>query len=130
MKVEILLEKDMIMNLLNLKAIVFFITISLTSVSFAQEQETQEQKWGFMSRTMVCQHVSVVKSLMEQEGKVPYAYGMKLETTSPGDEFDGTVIVVNPLTREFAIILQMTKNNLACIVNVGDTLKLASELEQ
>lgn len=120
----------MIMNLLKAKAIALLIAIGLTSVSFAQEAQEQEQQWGFMSRTMVCQHVSIVKALMEQDGKVPYAYGMKLDTTSPGDEFDGTIIVVNPLTREFAIILQMTKNNLACIVNVGDQLKLASEINQ
>lgn len=93
-----------------------------------EQQQQAELQWQPMPRTIVCQSIGFVRQYLEVRGLREWAVAQ----TAMGnpDPFNGAIIVRNPDSKDFAIVLVQTPTNMACIVMVGGQLLTMEELNQ
>lgn len=83
-------------------------------------------QFKMMQRQMGCQSIPNVRLFLETRGIITWASGFN--QTQP-DVFDGVIISRNPQTFEYAILLVNIQNNIACIIAIGDAIKIVDEME-
>jgi hypothetical protein len=75
---------------------------------------------------MGCQSIPNVRLFLEARGIITWASGFN---QSQPDVFDGVIISRNPETLEYAVLLVNLQNSVACIIAIGDEIKLLEEME-
>jgi len=95
----------------------------------APEQAPQEPEMEFQlyPRNIACQSMGYIRQFLGTRGITQYMVGTKGDDNP--DLFDGVIIAMNPVTREYAIILAHMQSNTACLVAFGDSLRYITELE-
>lgn len=94
------------------------------------EQEPIISEWRNINRVIACNNMAIVRSILEEMGQVIYASGMKSPAYAPMDPFDGIIITRNPETFEYAVVIIKTEIQVACILAVGQSFQLVSEMAE
>jgi hypothetical protein len=91
-----------------------------------QAPDQSQLQFKMLQRQMGCQSIPNVRLFLEARGIITWASGFN---QSQPDVFDGVIISRNPETLEYAVLLVNLQNSVACIIAIGDEIKLLEEME-
>tara|TARA_R110000851_G_scaffold87199_2_gene189980 strand:+ start:5012 stop:5455 length:444 start_codon:yes stop_codon:yes gene_type:complete len=80
---------------------------------------TTSQEWIGAQRPMMCNSIPIVKGWLLLKNQSIIGSGHKPKEYIPSDPFNGVILLLNPDTTEYTILLINAEYNLACIVASG-----------
>jgi hypothetical protein len=98
-------------------------TIEAPAPKVPESQPKLSKEWVTLSRGVLCNSIGMVREMLKtMRGQTTWAAAAN--QMQPGDPFNALIIVRNPETRSYSVILMSTDNNIACIVSTGIGLEL------